>query len=190
MAFGVQPPPVDDADAAVSRLVNEPSHSLNRVGGCPAMQVQSFAWGVFAALQPPDRASVHSRCREVGVGRLVTHLDGGRRWGRRGGPHADGSNVPNAPAWIWREADHIGHGEREALDVGIRREGLVFRAGVLRFGPLPHMEILRPPRMAFSGGAVSSPVAARQGGRCPRASRRIGHRRHRKIASEIPFEGG
>jgi hypothetical protein len=59
--FGMQPPTVDDADAAivVVTIVDEPLQARNGFRGGLTMQIEPAAWGVLCTLQFSELTSVH-----------------------------------------------------------------------------------------------------------------------------------
>ena len=63
LPLGMQPPAVDDADAAmltVAAIVDEPLHARDGFRGGLAMQVEPAGRGVFSTLQLPELTPVHA----------------------------------------------------------------------------------------------------------------------------------
>jgi hypothetical protein len=142
----VQPPAVDDADAAiaVATIIDEPLHARDGFRSGHAMQVEPAAGGVFSALQLSELTPVHAWGDEASLWTVIMILPGGRRGGRgRRARCADVRSRANAPARIRREADNVRHRAREVVDVGVRGAGLASLVGVVAFLRTPlHTAIL------------------------------------------------
>lgn len=65
--LGMQPPAVDDADAAMAATaaVDEPPYACDGFRGRLAMKVEPIAGDVFSALQLPELTAVNARGDEA-----------------------------------------------------------------------------------------------------------------------------
>jgi hypothetical protein len=133
--LGMQPPAVDDADAAivVVTIVDEPLQARDRFRGGLTMQIEPAAWGVLSTLQFSELTPVHTWSNEARLRNVMIVFTARRQPRRRGRARSGGlRSSANAPARVRREPDDVRHRAREVLDFSIRNVGLV--ALVVAFG--------------------------------------------------------
>ena len=126
--LGMQPPAVDDADAAivVVTIVDEPLQARDGFRGSLTMQVEPAAWGVLSTLQFPELTPVHTWGNEARLRNVMIVFAVRRQAGRRGRARSgDLRSSANAPARVRGEPDDVRHRAREVLDFGISNAGLV-----------------------------------------------------------------
>lgn len=106
----MQPPAVDDADAAivVVTIVDEPPQARDGFRGGLTMQVEPAAWGVLSTLQFSDLTPVHTWGNEARLRNVMIVFAVRRQAGRRGRARSgDLRSSANAPARVRREPDDV-----------------------------------------------------------------------------------
>jgi hypothetical protein len=124
----MQPPAVDDGDAAivVVTMVDEPLQARDGFRSGLTMQVEPAAWGLLSTLQFSKLTPVHTWGNEARLRNVMIALAVRGQAGRRGRTWSgDLRSSANAPARVRREPDDVRHRAREVLHFGISNAGFV-----------------------------------------------------------------